>query len=230
MAAARGHLELRTRTLADTCDLRSAVPDRVPVLHMDTSARPRPVAYLSRWREADGVRLPQRHPAQPLYAALRSMVQRGLYQLLLLWAIPGGRADQVDRHCSSRRVQSGAAAALWDDVYGRVLGGGRADAPLVGGSRRRDRASRDGQSGWPLAGDRPLARHHKGPDAAQLRLLGKQPRHPLHHQRVPLLELAVRRSACAPDRSAGDGLSDRLLRLAAGCDLAPGPSPERGGE
>src|SRR5205823_10853880 len=57
-------------------------------------ARSRPLATAAGRREADGLRLPQRHAAQRLDAAARSVFRGRVYQLLLLWTVPGRLPDQ----------------------------------------------------------------------------------------------------------------------------------------
>ena len=191
---------------------RGVVLGRVPLFLAPARRQPRDLLG----READGLLVPQHalpgdHPA-PAGAVVRRLAA---HRTPTSGTTSSPRSARRSR--SSRRV-----------MFNLGIAAGR--RPHRRGVVRRRRASRRRVAvGAAAAGLDALARQPRrraraaGAARGQLRLLlGHLARHPRHHQRVPVLELRLRRPARAPAR---DALRGRFRRARDRAGSADGRSP-----
>ncbi|OYW05334.1 MAG: hypothetical protein B7Z61_06550 [Acidobacteria bacterium 37-71-11] len=169
-------------------------------------------------READGLLVPQHALPGEHPAPARAVVLRLPPHVHLLRALHGRRDRQDARDPTRGDVQPRHCSRGRHDRRGAVRGRGAPGGRVAG--RRRDRGP-DAAARQPLRSARAA-----GAARGQLRLLlGHLPRHPQHDQRVPVLELRLRRSARArAGPPLGRGVRrprDRVARPAGGAHPPP---------
>ena len=121
--AAGGRACLLQREPAPGGDRRGALSDIICRLPAAEGCQPRPVAPLQRRGEAYGDGLPQRRGALQLHAPLRSLVCRGVHQLLLLRPVYRRQHCQGDGNHDGGGVQPRCAFVLRSNHLGGLLAG-----------------------------------------------------------------------------------------------------------